>query len=222
LVEIKDNKLLELEKSLRLVSDEYEYEIVKLNKILKDKEDEFEKVFNKKLNENMDYEKEISKLKSIIHDLESKCNFLIKKNNECDQFCKDYEDKIQNLENQLSNLNGLVMQKEKIILEYEDKLDDHKNEIIQNLEYNMVSASPPNLYSQNNNRDYNSFYAGDRSENFINSNKNNDFNDYDVVSSMNFNNENENIFLRNQLRERGNKYILCIKSDILMYLSLYF
>lgn len=208
----KDNKLMELEKSLKIVSDEYEYEIIKLNKILKDKEEEFIGKINKKSSEKIDYEKELAEADLIIQELQSKCEFHKGKNNEYDQFCKDYDCKIQSLENQIHNLNEIIINKEKIIFEYEE---NNKNNNNCNFDYatnNNVNNESRFGYNRevNNNHSNNNFSSTTNSHfnvNDCNSNfSNKTLNAYNSGhSEMNFKirDETEIIFLKNQIKEKG-------------------
>lgn len=209
LVQKKDNKLFELERSLKIVSDEYEYEIIKLNKILKDKEEEYIEKINKKSSEKIDYEKEIAEANLIIQELQSKYEFYKGKNNEYEQFCRDYDYKIQNLENQIENLNILIAEKERIIFENEEKAKEYYKNFFNDVDFNNNNNDNYNGYNkEDNNKNFNStaisyLYENDYNSHFSNKTMNVCNNGYSN-SNYNLRYETENIFLRNQIREKGN------------------
>jgi hypothetical protein len=87
----KDDKLKGLEKSFKIISDEYESEIIRINKLLNEKENQYENQFDNQ-NENQlsnlrkDIEKEfidaikkkdelINELKNKIYHLKKLCKF---------------------------------------------------------------------------------------------------------------------------------------------------
>lgn len=203
LIQIKDNKLSELEKSLRVVSDEYDYEIIKLNKILKDKEEDFLGKINKKSIEKFDYEKELAEANLIIQELQSKCEFYKEKNNEYEQFCKDYDFKIQSLESQIENLNFVLANKEKIIYELEENLNNMSKRNYNNFEYDNYNNNNHTNYNNNFNSTTNShFYESDNNSHLSHKNSN-AFNSAHSNANINNKDERENIFLRDQLKEKG-------------------
>jgi len=208
-VEKKDNKLIELEKSLRLVTDEYEFEIIRLNKILKEKENDISSNFNKKASEHFNFEKELNESNLIIQELQTKCEFYKGKNNEYDQFCKDYEHKIQALEYQIEDMNQIMSNKDKLIYEYEEKFNymnanndfSNNNNINKESVHNSVSINNPIHYANNNKT-----YYENKAKVFVKNNFQDEINNNEILSSINLNFENENIFLKNQLKEKGKNF----------------
>ncbi len=145
---------MDLEKSLKVVSDEYEYEIKKLNKIYTDKEEDFMRKINKKSTENNDFEREIAEANLYTQELQSKCEFYKEKNKEYDQFFKDYDCKIQILENQIKNLNLIIANKEKIIFGYEEKINSNKDaKNIKNFDY-LLNKDRCVISREDNNHNY--------------------------------------------------------------------
>ena len=201
---------MELEKSLKVVSDEYEYEIIKLNKILKDKQEEFLGKINKKSSEKIDYEKELGEANLLIQELQSKCEFYKRKNNEFDQFCKDYDCKIQYMENQIDNLNAVIDNNEKIIFEYKEKINnkrDGKN--YNDFDYAKNNDSRFGYNREDNNQNFNStanshFHESDYNSHFSNKTSN-AVNIAHSNTNFNIKDETANIVLRNQIKEKGMK-----------------
>lgn len=164
---------------------------------------------NKKSSDKIDYEKELAEANLIIQELQSKSEFYRGKNNEYDQFCKDYECKIQNLENHIENLNFVLADKEKILFEYEEKTKELENKKYNNFEMNNNNNnnSRQGYNREINYKNFNStanshLYESDYNSHLTNKSLN-PFNSAYSNGTYNLKDDTEIIFMRNQIREKG-------------------
>lgn len=116
--------------ALTTIKQDYENNIFKLNRIIKEKEDESFLINDKYNSARLELEKKINQHNLIIDDLQTENNLNKSQHLHIEKIYNENKSNIFNLESEIKMINEIVAKKDLIINEFEERISSMNNKIM--------------------------------------------------------------------------------------------